>query len=135
MVLKPLKNISMAAESIGHKRTSKFFIHLRVPSKRVAIVSRKVFCGARSPFRAGIGAYRNRDLYLSSPKQKWRNSIEDKEWLCKNEMKDWKRKICQILNENGRRVVFEMILINLSKNSVMEFLYLFFLKKISEKNN
>ena len=31
--------------------------YLRVPSKRVAIVSRKVFCGARSPFLAGMMAY------------------------------------------------------------------------------
>ena len=29
-------------------------VDLRVPSKRVAMVSRKVFCGARSPFLAGI---------------------------------------------------------------------------------
>jgi hypothetical protein len=32
----------------------KAWIHLRVPSKRVAMVSRKVFCGASSPFLAGI---------------------------------------------------------------------------------
>ena len=28
--------------------------YLRVPSKRVAMVSRKVFCGARSPFITGM---------------------------------------------------------------------------------
>lgn len=29
-------------------------LYLRVPSKRVAMVSRKVFCGARRPFITGI---------------------------------------------------------------------------------
>lgn len=29
-------------------------LHLRVPSKRVAMASRKVFCGARRPFITGI---------------------------------------------------------------------------------
>lgn len=29
-------------------------VYSRVPSKRVAIVSRKVFCGANNPLRAGI---------------------------------------------------------------------------------
>ncbi len=48
------------------------FSNLRVPSKRVAIVSRNVFWGARSPFRAGIGAGRNLDLYLTSPMKKKR---------------------------------------------------------------
>lgn len=45
--------------------------NLRVPSKRVAIVSRNVFWGANSPFRVGIGCkYRNRcfDL-LGEPKK------------------------------------------------------------------
>ena len=31
-----------------------FPLYLRVPSKRVAMVSRKVFCGARRPFITGI---------------------------------------------------------------------------------
>lgn len=31
-----------------------FLLYLRVPSKRVAMVSRKVFCGARRPFITGI---------------------------------------------------------------------------------
>lgn len=35
------------------KKFSKKF-HSRVPSKRVAMVSRKVFCGARRPFITGI---------------------------------------------------------------------------------
>lgn len=46
--------------------------NLRVPSKRVAIVSKNVFWGARSPLRVGIGwMYRNRgfDLLTASTKR------------------------------------------------------------------
>jgi hypothetical protein len=35
------------------------FLYLRVPSKRVAIVSRNVFCGANNPLRVGIAARLN----------------------------------------------------------------------------
>lgn len=41
-------------------------INLRVPSKRVAIVSKKVFWGASSPFLAGIGGSVKRG-YLNDP--------------------------------------------------------------------
>lgn len=48
-------------------------IYLRVPSKRVAIVSKKVFCGARRPFLTGIGATPPRCHALES--EKIRNTI------------------------------------------------------------
>lgn len=56
---------------MGHKRKMYMYqssIYLRVPSKRVAIVSRKVFCGARRPFLTGIGATPPRCHALESAK-------------------------------------------------------------------
>lgn len=52
-------NANICQENVKEKQRN-----LRVPSKRVAIVSKNVFWGANSPFRAGIGKKRNRDFDL-----------------------------------------------------------------------
>ena len=70
-ILQPLPNPDFLLKQrqilVDIKKAHMQKTNLRVPSKRVAIVSKKVFCGAKSPFRAGIGGYRNRDLSLTSP--------------------------------------------------------------------
>lgn len=67
----------------------KIFEYLRVPSNRVAMVSKNVFCGANSPFLAGIEKSEN---FLDYQNETEIDKIELYELLFKFEYKENKRR-------------------------------------------
>lgn len=71
------------------KENDELTMNLRVPSKRVAIVSRNVFWGANSPFRAGIGGvvnlrYRPRSAKIKNGKQLILTLTIERLCICRN---------------------------------------------------